>query len=461
MALKNNFILNIARRLGVDGAIAYSSAARIFQALAGVVSVFVIAAFLTGAEQGYFFTFNSILAIQIFFELGFTGIMTQYVSHEVVHLELNEYGQYNGESKYKSRLTYLVRFCLKWYAIVAILFFVIIVIVGLVYFEKYASSEDGVFWQGPWLLLCFSTAVKLFQSPFTAIFTGLGKVKEMNKITFYQQFIIPVTQWILFACGLKLWVVGISSLLGVIVWCVFVLKLKLWRILSYLLKEKIVDKISYMKEIFPYQWKIALSWVSGYFIFQLFNPVLFATEGAVVAGQMGMTLQVLNAIQGFALSWQNTKIPRYCSFIELKQYNDLDKLFDKTLKQMLMVCLSILVIFYCVVICLRITNFTIGSTVIADRFLPLVPMVLMTLPLIVNLLVSSWATYLRCHKQEPFLIISVFMGISCCLSTFLLGNLYGLYGITVGYCILRLFGSLPWGYYIYKKKKIEWHGVDL
>ena len=35
----------------------------------------------------------------------------------------------------------------------------------------------------------------------------------------------------------------------------------------------------------------------GYFIFQLFNPVLFATEGAVVAGQMGMTLAALNGIK--------------------------------------------------------------------------------------------------------------------------------------------------------------------
>jgi len=450
-------IKSAAKKIGIDGAIAYSSAARIFQAVAGVVSVFVIASFLTGPEQGYYFTFNSILAIQVFFELGFTGIMTQYVAHEVVHLNLNEEFIYEGKERYKSRLAYLVRFCLKWYTFVAALFLVIIIIVGLIYFGRFASPNDNVNWQGPWYLLSFSTAVKLFQSPFTAILSGLGKVKEMNAISFYQQLIIPLTQWTLFACGLKLYVVGISSLLGVIVWWVYVLKTQLWRILFNLLKEKITETISYMKEIFPYQWKIALSWISGYFIFQFFNPVLFATEGAVIAGQMGMTIQVLNAIQGFALSWQNTKIPRYCGLIEMRKYNELDTLFYKTIKQMICVCLVILFICYSMIVLLRVTRFTVGNTVFADRFLDYFPMTLMTVSVIVNQFVSSWATYLRCHKKEPYLINSVVMGVLCCLSTLILGKYFGLYGITIGYASLCLFVSLPWGYLIFRTKKSEWH----
>lgn len=451
-------VKRIMNRIGMDGAIAYSSAARIFQAFAGVVSVFVLAYFLSGPEQGYYFTFNSILAAQIFFELGFTGIMTQYVAHEVVHLKLNESYIYEGEERFKSRLAYLVRFCLKWYVVVAILFFAIIVVVGFVYFSRFASSEDNINWQAPWILLSFSTAIKLFQSPFTAIYTGLGKVKEMNRIAFYQQLIIPISQWILFACGLKLYVIGIGSLLAVLLWWVFVLQSGLWRILFNLLKEKVTETISYMKEIFPYQWKIALSWVSGYFIYQLFNPVLFATEGAVIAGQMGMTVQVLNTIQGFSFSWQNTKIPRYCGLIEMKQYTELDTVFNKTLKQMVAVCSAILVMFYAVVFVLRATSFSIGDTVLADRFLPLIPMALMTIPVVVNQFVSSWATYLRCHKQEPFLVNSVVIGILCCVSTLVLGKYYGLYGITIGYSSLILFVSLPWGYMIYMNKRKEWHG---
>ena len=143
----------------------------------------------------------------------------------------------------------------------------------------------------------------------------------------------------------------------------------------------------------------------------------------------------------------------------MKQYETLDKLFNKTLKQMMGVCIVILLIFYSVIVVLRTTRFSIGETVFADRFLPYLPMILMTIPVIVNQLVTSWATYLRCHKKEPFLINSVVMGLLCCLSPLILGKLYGLYGITTGYAFLCLFLSLPWGYIIYKTNKFEWHGA--
>lgn len=452
-----NLIKPIARKVGMDGAIAYSSAARIFQAFSGVISIFFIATFLSGEEQGFFYTFGSILAIHVFFELGFTGIMTQYVAHEVVHLQLNEDYFYSGEEKYRSRLAYLVRFCLKWYAVVALLFFLAVNVAGIVYFNKFDTTNGTVTWKGPWLLLSFSTAVKLMQSPLSAILTGLGKVKEMNKISFYQQFIIPVSQWILFACGVKLYVVGISSLLSVIIWCLYVYNSGLWRLIFNLLRSEITKTISYMNEIFPYQWKIALSWVSGYFIFQLFNPVLFATEGAVVAGQMGMTLSVLNAIQAFALSWQNTKVPLYSGLIELKKYNELDTIFDKTLKQMLSVCGTLLCLMFIGVIFLRVTRLTIAGSVLGNRFLDYLPMLLMMVPLFLNQYVNSWATYLRCHKQEPFLVSSIVVGVLCCISTFMLGKVYGLYGVTIGYCCITTFIAFPWGYSIFKNKKQEWH----
>lgn len=448
-------------KLGIDGAIAYSSAAGIFQAVAGVVSVFFIATFLTGEEQGFYYTFGSVLAIRVFFELGFTGIMTQYVAHEAAHLTLNSEYKYEGGKKYISRLAHLTRFCVKWYAIISAVFFIVVLITGYIYFNKFDTTGGSVSWKGPWLLIVVGSAISLFQSPLSAILTGLGKVKEMNKISFYQQLYLPILHCVLLACGFSLYVTGIGSILLVIVWFFFVKRMGLWEILKNLLKEKITDRVSYIKEIFPYQWKIAISWISGYFIFQLFNPVLFAIEGPVVAGQMGMTMTILNSIQAFALSWQNTKVPKYSSLIEMKQYHELDTLFNKTLKQMNLICISMLLAMFAGIFVLRTTGLVIGNSPLADRFLGYMPMVLMMIPVIINQYTSSWATYLRCHKQEPLLYNSVVMAILCCLSTFGLGNIWGLYGITGGYCAIRLFVSLPWIYHVYVTKKREWHKYDV
>ena len=189
----------------------------------------------------------------------------------------------------------------------------------------------------------------------------------------------------------------------------------------------------------------------------MFNPVLFATEGAVVAGQMGMTLQALNAIQTFSFSWLNTKVPLYSKLIALKDYIQLDTIFNKTLKQMVSVCFSLLTLFFLVIWFLHITELSINGNMLANRFLDYIPMLLMMIPVFLQQYINSWATYLRCHKKEPFLIISICGGICNGIGTFVFGHMYGLYGVTISYGILSVL-FFPWGYYLYKTNKIKWHG---
>ena len=127
----------------MDKAIAYSSGARIVQGVAGVLTVFFVSTFLTGVEQGFYFTFGSIVALQIFFELGLTGIMTQYVAHEVSHLKLNDHKVYEGERRFISRLASLVHFCVKWYTVLAIIVFTFLMIVGFVFFNRYGEGQEN------------------------------------------------------------------------------------------------------------------------------------------------------------------------------------------------------------------------------------------------------------------------------------------------------------------------------
>ena len=42
-------------------------------------------------------------------------------------------------------------------------------------------------------------------------------------------------------------------------------------------------RVSWKHEIWPFQWRIAVSWMSGYFIFDLINPVAFYFCGPVDA----------------------------------------------------------------------------------------------------------------------------------------------------------------------------------
>lgn len=452
----NRILRQTAQKIGIDKSIAYSSSARIVQALAGVVSIFFITRYLTGVEQGFYYTFGSIVAIQVFFELGLTTIITQYVAHEASHLEWKTPVVLLGEERYRSRLASLLHFSVKWYSIISAGLFILLLLIGYLFFSNYAEPNLSVSWKIPWLLISVGTAINLFVAPLLSLLMGLGKVKEVSRISFYRQLIIPVFSWIGLIIGFRLYVIGIGSILSALLVIFIILRTDFKEILLNLWRISITEKVSYMKEIFPYQWKIALSWVSGYFIFQLFNPVLFATEGAIVAGQMGMTLVALNGIQALSMSWLNTKVPLYSRLIALKEYALLDSIFQKTLKQMSFVCGILLLIMLAGIYTIRTLHISFGGNLLGDRFLSYGPLILMIIPLFLNQFVNSWATYLRCHKKEPFLIISICCGISCCLSTILLGKYFGVAGVTMGYCMITIL-FFPWEYWIYKTKKEKWH----
>lgn len=445
----------ITTKLGVDKAIFFTLLGRGLQIGTALFTVLFVAKFLSPEEQGYYYTFSSIIAIQVFFELGLTGVITQFVAHEVSHLHFDGY-RVSGDKKYMSRLSSLLHFCAKWYFVFSVLLLVVLTIIGYVFFTRYKDDNDGVVWALPWIILAVGTALNLLLSPILAFIEGLGKVKEVAELQLVQQFVHPVCIWGGLAIGSKLFVAGADAICRVLVVVVILMKSPFYRLLKEIWDAQKEDRVSYMKEVFPYQWRIALSWISGYFIFQLFNPVLFASEGAVVAGQMGMTISALNGVQALALSWIKTKVPIMSMYIAQKEYEQLDNLFYRTFKQMMAIGTITLLLFVVVIYVIQYYNIAPFGLEIGDRFLPFIPLCLMTWSVFTMMPINSWATYLRCHKREPLLVNSIVMGILCCLSTYFLGIKYGLMGMTIGFALLRIV-SLIWIYSVFKNKKYEWH----
>lgn len=435
-------------KLGVTKAIAFNSIARAIQGAGGFVTVFLVAKFLTAAEQGYYYTFTSILSIQIFIELGLGGIITQFVAHEFAFLEISEQSIMDGDGYHLSRLSSLVRFFIKWYVCAALLLLFALIIVGFSFFRNY-SVDENIEWSSPWVLLVIATSLNLLLSPLFAFYEGINKVKEVAFIRMVTQFTGLIFVWCILISGGKLYTASFTALLNLVINIILLFKYhSLVKIVVYLLKIDVKEKVDYFNEIFPYQWKIALSWMSGYFIFQLFNPVLFATCGARVAGQMGMTLSVLNGILGLTLSWTSTNIPLWSSLIAKKKYKDLDISFNNVLKSSSLVCFMGITFFLVFLLFMEK-----GGMPLGNRFLPFSISAILSITIFINNIINAWATYLRCHKKEPFILQAVIVGFASALSTILSANLLGVQGVVIGYTLIVVFISMPLSYYIFKIKK--------
>lgn len=448
-------IKKIAILIGIDKAILFTSSSTLVGAVGNLISAILVIRFFTVEEQGYYYTFGSIVAIQIFFELGLNGIITQFVAHENAKLKWASFSIIEGNDIHKSRLSSLLHFCVKWYFSFSLLLVLVLIPLGFYFFDNFSTKSISIFWKIPWLILSVSTAFNLLLSPLIAFLQGLGKVKEVAHFQLIAQIIRIVFVSLGLVFNFKLLVLGIGNFTLFFVMTTY-LALNFRKHIFYVWHLPQTIKVNYLKEIFPFQWKIALSWLSGYFIFQLFNPVLFATEGSKVAGQMGLTLTVLNGVLTLSIAWMTTKIPLFSSLIATKNFGQLDLLFNKTLKQSSLINIFLIVIFFIFITTAKLSNFTIGRTLLIDRFINILPLFFMSVTVVINLIISSWAIYLRCHKEDPYFINSIIGGILTALSTIYLGKYFGLIGITAGYLIISLI-MLPWAFKIYETKKNSWH----
>jgi hypothetical protein len=437
--------------LGIDRAIAYTLLGRGWGVLSGLITLWFISRYLAPAEQGFYYTFASVLALQVLFELGLSYVVMQFASHEMAHLSWSVDGKLEGNAKAKSRLRSLLVLVVKWYGAISLLIVIGILPAGWIFFTMNGHNAN-VSWQLAWFWLVLVAALNIFVIPIFAVLEGCGRVAEVARMRMMQGISGSIIAWLAFVSGGRLLAMPVMNTAMVIVALIWT-----WRGYSVFFKDILSAhlhdiNISWKTEIWPMQWRVALSWLSGYFIFQLFVPVLFAYRGPAEAGKMGMSLSIAMALSTLAIAWVNTKAPVFGNLVALKRYLELDILFFRVLSQSLVV-----VILGSLVLLIGYWFLQKTGSSIHERILPILPFVLLICTVVVNQIVFAEAAYLRSHKEEPFMWLSIVVGLLIAASTFFIGKQYGSTGMMLGYFTVSLFVSLGWGTWIFFTKRKIWH----
>jgi len=441
----------IFRIFGVDRAIAYTLIGRGWSVLAGPLTILFIARFLRPAEQGYYYTFGSVIALNVFLELGLTYVLLQFASHEKAHLEWTNLGTLTGSEVATMRLAALLKMALRWYGVAAVLVLLLVLPSGLVFFSRNSAPAAVIAWRSPWVWLATVSALNLFVAPFFAILEGCGKISQIASMRASQSVLANLGLWLTLFCHGALFagpVFQTVTLAFGLAWLVSGYG-RFFRSLFY--TDVSQAPFHWWTEVWPFQWRIALSWLSGYFIFQLFNPVLFATHGAVVAGQMGMSLTLCLALAGVPMAWMSTKASPFGVLVARRQWHALDSLFFKTLRQSFLVLVVGGVVLY---VCVSILNYL--DHPLSRRILQPLPFAFILLSAMMNHIVFCEAQYLRTHKTEPFLWLSIAIGALTATSTFLLAKPFSALGVSIGYMICCMV-LLVVGTKIFLNKRKEWH----
>lgn len=321
----------VAKAVGLDRAIVFTLLARGWSSLAGIGTLALIARFLTPAEQGYYYTFYSLVALQIVFELGFSFVILQSASHEAAHLIIARDGSISGPARAHGRLASVLQKSIRWYSTAAVLMAVALLPLGIYFFRvNVTPGSQAVHWLLPWCLVVIASSCTFQIDPNFSFLEGCGYVPDVARTRLAQAMLGTLLGWTalllhhgLLAPGLM---IGGQAIAG----GVFVYSRR--RLLGPLLRIDAGEhRIDWRSEIWPFQWRIAVSWLCGYFIFQLFSPVLFHYRGAVEAGQMGMSLSICGVLMSMAIAWMNTKAAPFGRMIALRDYARLDRTFSQHL----------------------------------------------------------------------------------------------------------------------------------
>ena len=219
-----------------------------------------------------------------------------------------------------------------------------------------------------------------------------------------------------------------------------------------------VHQTSFRTDVWPLQWRMAVSWVSGYLTIPLFAPLLahMGTWGPVEAGRMGVSLSVAAKVGDVAMAWMSTKAAPFGRLVARREFSELDTRFFRALVQStaLGTCGAVFVWVLAQILVHHSTRY-------AGRFLSPLGLAFMLFGFIANTVVSSMANYLRAHKHEKFMVNSIVGALYCAPMAWILGHRYGGVGIAAGYAFGSLVIGLGFGTYTFLKWRRIWHAGPL
>jgi hypothetical protein len=439
-----------------DAAVRLVLVTRIVQFASTPITLLLVATRFSSVTQGFYYTFTTITAWTMVLELGLGMVLTQFASQEFAHLRWDASALAGEDGPLRHLMAILVKAC-RWYVAVALIAIVVFVPGGLAFFRTQAQHYD-VDYATPWIALVVLTAFGLMAIPLVSVIEGCGQVVDVTRLRLAQTATANGLLWLGILTGQALYAPAMAAVGPVIVPAIWFG----WRYRGLLRQVRdgfgahMEATVSWRRELFPMQWRIAVSWLAGFLVFSLFNPLLFRYQGAVVAGQMGMSLQLAAAPYLVGMSWLMTRAPRYGTLVRQRRWDELDTAARTGTVQALLVWLAGSVALLLVVAAAKAWLPALGN-----RVLSVAAVAALCIANLVNICMQSMASYLRAHKAEPYVGISVTTGVLVATVCWVTARSATPLAMAIGYAAVTVIVELPIAAIIFVEKRRQWHAVPV
>ena len=269
------------------GAYGYALATRVIGAAGGLLTAELIARHLDKVDQGYYYSFLSLLGTQLVMEMGLATLLVVRSSHHARNLEWDGRGL---ASPPPSDLVAMFRGAVRWYLVLALVSWLMCSAAG-----PWLLGEKFGKWGVAWLVASLAAGIQVATQPFVATLEGCGKVTESTRIRLLQTIGMHVGACSGLVLGGGLLAVGsgygMMLLMGVA-------GLWRWRRLFYdLLRSGTGGHVfSWWRDLWPAQWRLGFVGVTVFCIGSLPTLLILKHCGETMAGEWGMARRMFETI---------------------------------------------------------------------------------------------------------------------------------------------------------------------
>ncbi len=389
------------QRFGVDRAVSYAMAARIWQIPSGVVTTVLIALCFEAEQQGIYFLILTLTGLQALADAGLINTLLHAASHESAAVRFSAARHLHGPRRARRRLAGIYRFALRWFSVASILLVVVGIVAGAILLHRQGVLPESI---APLFIALVMAGSALALAPLVAILEGCDQVREVNRFRFFQVVTGSAAVWAGLALGAGLWTaaIAVAVQLG---WEAALVGVRYRRFFVQLHRTESGD-FDWRHEIWPLQWRIAVQSLVRYLAFLPILPILFDTQGPEVAGRYGMTWQVISSLMMVAYVFVRTKSPEFGRLFAEGKRDAAGQVFRRSTVGSTILLIGLVASFCIALATLKQVGWD-ASDQIADRFLAITTCVMFAVAVVPMHLTQCFSMVIRSQKLDPIWRVSI------------------------------------------------------
>lgn len=401
---------------------------KLIQTICLLFAIYTVPLYLDNRSQGYYYLYLNLASIQVFVELGLGTFLVNYSS------ALRERG-----TKTNSKLGSLLKKVVSYARYNSGLYIFIASMYVYIFGDEY-MYKDNIHYT---LIYIIIIALDVSKIPLLSIVSGCGDIVEVYRMKTVKALLEAVVLWVALKFGFGLNALIVAASISLVIVILFLNYIKRNFFLSILKSYNPESQVNWMTDIFPMQWKMGLSWISGWLLFSSIVPISFKLIGPVEAGQIGMTLSMVLGLASASSMVVNAVSPKMAKYAALRDRVSVDRLAIRTANFSFSVY-----IFGALIIAFISYYIETFPGKYSERILPLDTLIFVLIGVGAQQFTMPITAYMFAYIKHPFVFESLLLGVLTISAIYMSGLYFGIYGMTISFMLVQVVVAVP--IFVYK-----------